>query len=601
MLRARPSAPPSRQPEGISAPEPPCPPGVKVPPAWKLNAPLKVPLPSETGPSCWEECYKRVAEYDENMCKAWREEIDKLLLFAGLFSAAVTAFVVESYQWLDRSSDPTAELLAQLISLQFNTTTPVISVAPTGPSASAVRVNVYWFLSLILSLISVLVGVLCLQWLREFQQPVVMSFEEKLRYRQLRYDGLIDWKVPEIITSLSVLLQIALLLFFAGVVDLLWERNHTVAIIILVPITCVVSFLIATSLLPALQAYSAASGPPGITSNLNITQCPYKSPLSWLIHCFFLLLGTGKNRHRDSSFQAAWRNFDSIWRNQDHWGVLAKSIRWMQRAFEHDSATIAPLHECLQILPEAKEVVKHFSGPSRKALQLQHALFPDFPCPDWKDTSSTIICEVACAMQVLNSPAHSVTLLEHWIKLARKDPKFVSFIPAQWNRNIPPELLDEFIGQILSCTLSLMDSREMIKNPFLEHIVRLLQPTVSLPPPYEAIPGRATAVWKVLSDFNPERLPEKAQPYLADLAWTTIKRAGVKLEGSPHHVFWNRYFRTLADETRENDPTLWWLKEFPRPRPKMTLPRHPPHTDPQLLSIDTLLATMPPGRTSGDV
>ncbi|TFK63053.1 hypothetical protein BDN72DRAFT_803606, partial [Pluteus cervinus] len=138
------------------------------------------------------------------MCKAWKDEIENLLIFAGLFSAAVTAFVVESYQWLDVSPDPTAQLLAQLISLQFNTTIPVVSVIPTGPSPSAVRINAYWFLSLILSLSSVLIGVLCLQWLRDFQRPAVESFTEKLCRRQLQYKGLFAWKVPEIITLLPV-------------------------------------------------------------------------------------------------------------------------------------------------------------------------------------------------------------------------------------------------------------------------------------------------------------------------------------------------------------------------------------------------------------
>ncbi|TFK58047.1 hypothetical protein BDN72DRAFT_733261, partial [Pluteus cervinus] len=78
----------------------------------------------------WQECYKRVKEYDEDMCESWKDEIDKLLIFAGLFSATVTAFVVESYQWLDTSSDPTSDLLAQLISLQFNNT---ISTSPATP------------------------------------------------------------------------------------------------------------------------------------------------------------------------------------------------------------------------------------------------------------------------------------------------------------------------------------------------------------------------------------------------------------------------------------------------------------------------------------
>ncbi|TFK66745.1 hypothetical protein BDN72DRAFT_734932, partial [Pluteus cervinus] len=146
---------------------------------------------------------------------------------------------------------------------------------------SAVRINICWFLSLILSLSAVLVGVLCLQWLREYERPVATSFEDKLRYRQVRYNGLIAWKVPRIITFLPVLLQIALILFFAGVVDLLWVRNHAVAIAVLVPIACVIFFLLATSLLPVFQVLGIRQD---ITRVSKMAQCPYKSPLSWLIY-----------------------------------------------------------------------------------------------------------------------------------------------------------------------------------------------------------------------------------------------------------------------------------------------------------------------------
>ncbi|TFK64414.1 hypothetical protein BDN72DRAFT_265676 [Pluteus cervinus] len=225
-----------------------------MPERWKMGTPLKNPLPKATGESSWEQCYKRVKEYDEDMCKSWKDEIDKLLIFAGLFSAAVTAFVVESYQWLDASSDDTSNLLAQLISIQSNTTIIPAVPGPFTPTPSAVRINICWFLSLVLSLISVLVGVLCLQWLRECERPVAMSFEDKLRYRQVRYEGLIAWEVPRIIAFLPTLLQFGLILFFIGVIDLLWQRNHTVAIVVLVPIACTTSFLIATTILPLLQA-----------------------------------------------------------------------------------------------------------------------------------------------------------------------------------------------------------------------------------------------------------------------------------------------------------------------------------------------------------
>ncbi|EEB98286.1 hypothetical protein MPER_02234, partial [Moniliophthora perniciosa FA553] len=52
----------------------------------------------------WEKLMAEVEKYDDGMVKNWKEDIDTLLVFAGLFSAVVTAFLIESYQWL--SEDP---------------------------------------------------------------------------------------------------------------------------------------------------------------------------------------------------------------------------------------------------------------------------------------------------------------------------------------------------------------------------------------------------------------------------------------------------------------------------------------------------------------
>ncbi|KAF9532480.1 hypothetical protein CPB83DRAFT_759418, partial [Crepidotus variabilis] len=52
----------------------------------------------------WEKCYSTVENYDDDLCSGWRDEVDKLLIFAGLFSATVTSFLLESYGRL--SEDP---------------------------------------------------------------------------------------------------------------------------------------------------------------------------------------------------------------------------------------------------------------------------------------------------------------------------------------------------------------------------------------------------------------------------------------------------------------------------------------------------------------
>ena len=151
---------------------------------------------------------------------------------------------------------------------------------PFSVPRSAIRINIFWFLSLTLSMATVLIGILCMQWLREFKRDAARSHKNTISIRQMRFEGLLAWKVPLILSLLPILLQFALVLFFAGVLELLWARNFTVAITISVASGIVMFILLATTVLPALQYFSTTD------LNLRVAQCPYKSPQSW---AFYLL------------------------------------------------------------------------------------------------------------------------------------------------------------------------------------------------------------------------------------------------------------------------------------------------------------------------
>ncbi|EEB97278.1 hypothetical protein MPER_03445 [Moniliophthora perniciosa FA553] len=109
----------------------------------------------------WEKLTLEVERYDDGMVKNWKEDIDTLL--AGLFSAVVTAFLIESYQWLSEDpADTTVALLIQ-ISMQLNTS-QTVTMFPKRPDfepdAPSIRINCFWFLSLVFSLTSALFGLL---------------------------------------------------------------------------------------------------------------------------------------------------------------------------------------------------------------------------------------------------------------------------------------------------------------------------------------------------------------------------------------------------------------------------------------------------------
>ncbi|KAK7030320.1 hypothetical protein VNI00_014242 [Paramarasmius palmivorus] len=196
----------------------------------------------------YEKLQAEVKKYDDGMALGRRDDIDTLLVFAGLFSAIVTAFLIESYQWL--SEDTTVIILTQ-ISQQLNGTQS--EPAPFTPDASSIRINCFWFLSLIFSLTSALFGLLCKQWLREHQHDVpTRTAAENLALRQLRRDSFEKWGVASFLSALPILLEIALVFFFVGVLDLLWTLQPVVFGICLAAISLTVGLYVLTTILPTI-------------------------------------------------------------------------------------------------------------------------------------------------------------------------------------------------------------------------------------------------------------------------------------------------------------------------------------------------------------
>ena len=212
---------------------------------------------------------------------------------AGLFSAVVTAFIIESYKGLKQDSGDVANdlllrILAQLEGSTNGTAATQSLTMPTfTPSSTAVRINILWFLSLIFSLATVLVGIIALQWLREHLRPET-DLEPQIAFslHHLNVESLDRWYLPQIFTSLPLLLQAGLVLFLAGIVDFLWSLNHTVAIPIAIAVGLSLFFLLWTTISPTMQALSLLL-PRWPWATKPRSPCPYRSPQSW---AFFRLL-----------------------------------------------------------------------------------------------------------------------------------------------------------------------------------------------------------------------------------------------------------------------------------------------------------------------
>lgn len=202
----------------------------------------------------------------------------------------MTGFVVASYPWLQASGpDPflqiqfLAQISSQLASLSLsdtfiNSTTqpnPSITVStPSLPTGVQIRINTLWFLSLAFSLVASLMAIVVQQWLREYPLPGHLTTRERVRLRQYRYKNLLKWGIPQIVSVLPVLLQVALVLFLSGLCYLLATLNDVVA----------KTFIAFVGV--ALFAYSASTILP-----IAFSRCPYRSPLAdILIRAAFLML-----------------------------------------------------------------------------------------------------------------------------------------------------------------------------------------------------------------------------------------------------------------------------------------------------------------------
>lgn len=114
----------------------------------------------------------------------------------------VTVFVMESYKSLQPDPiDTIINLLLQIANGPNNTSPSPLSktlFSLFAQTPSSVRINVFWFVSLILSLTTVLVGTTALQWLREHQSYHGFSPKETLAILHMRSEALDAWYVPQI-------------------------------------------------------------------------------------------------------------------------------------------------------------------------------------------------------------------------------------------------------------------------------------------------------------------------------------------------------------------------------------------------------------------
>ncbi|CAE6487353.1 unnamed protein product [Rhizoctonia solani] len=177
-------------------------------------------------------CYVEAAtRWDEDLVKGWNKGMDVILT---LFSAIVTAFLVESYKSLKQDNEDivasSAVLMVQLLHAIAINQPPSASNATSFPASDsdfrptviAVLINLAWFLSLTLSMTVALLAMLVKQWGEGYRsgQGLTAPYTQA-RTRQARYDKLKDWRTEDIVWVLPLMMHAALGEYYSTLVQLI--------------------------------------------------------------------------------------------------------------------------------------------------------------------------------------------------------------------------------------------------------------------------------------------------------------------------------------------------------------------------------------------
>ncbi|KEP48012.1 putative transmembrane protein [Rhizoctonia solani 123E] len=136
-------------------------------------------------------------------------------------------------------------------------------------SAKDICVNVLWFLSLSLSVAVSLISMLAKEWCLEFMAGRTGPPGSQARRRQQRWDGLVKWRMKEVIVLLPSLIHVSLLLFAIGLCVFLWDVHYGVAIPVVIVTTTAAGAYFACTVVPLLYHF-----------------CPYGTVLSRAIKQF---------------------------------------------------------------------------------------------------------------------------------------------------------------------------------------------------------------------------------------------------------------------------------------------------------------------------
>ncbi|KAG9032629.1 hypothetical protein FRB95_001139 [Tulasnella sp. JGI-2019a] len=217
----------------------------------------------------WSKYNALADSKDKVMIDRLNSDLDVLLIFAGLFSAVNTAFIVLTLASLSAPPSYRTEALLILIVMQVgnSTLTPNDLNPSFSPTRAAIRQNCTFFASLCASILAAAGAMLAKQWLQSYQRTgQTGSHQKQALLRTQKWMGAESWRLRPVIEALPTLLLISLALFFAALCDLLWSTSQSVAIVVIVFTVVGAVFYGFTVIAAAVHAF-----------------CPYQTAMSRII------------------------------------------------------------------------------------------------------------------------------------------------------------------------------------------------------------------------------------------------------------------------------------------------------------------------------
>ena len=265
---------------------------------------------------------------------------------ASLLSALTGAFVIETEKNLSEDPIVTAAVLLSHIAMQINASTvlPPSTLQPfSNPPQNARAVNSLLYLSLGFSLSNVIVGLLCLQWLRELRADTPgIPDRTYTSVHFVRHIGFQKWGAKGLVSTLPLLLLFSLTCFFTGLLCHVSKADWVVSVPVGIVVGITFAVLLLTTLLPAAVIAGCTAFHPGLIAKSGSFPPipPFQSLQSWIVLQFavtilgspiFKKVTTYPGRLRSLKFCPDWGHLS--W----HWGTDVASVDPVILPFLHSS------------------------------------------------------------------------------------------------------------------------------------------------------------------------------------------------------------------------------------------------------------------------